>query len=73
MTDQKEIKENFKFLALNEGLMTPGQIDLTRSLRKYFAKYKKLSDRQLNVLFDIRTNLETIEFTYIIKRDELVN
>ena len=58
MDTTNDIKETFRYLEQNTELMTESQTILIKSLNKYYKKNKTLSDRQLNVLFDIKKNLK---------------
>jgi hypothetical protein len=53
MKGYSEIKGIFDSLANNAGKLTPGQIDFIRSLQRYYAREKRLSDKQLKVLNEI--------------------
>jgi len=48
------IKETFDYLAEHETALSLTQIDFIKSLRKYFRRNKKLSEKQQGVLFEIR-------------------
>ena len=52
-----EIKATFAFLQLNEGKMSYGQTLIVKALKKYYVKNKRLSEKQLQTLFDIRKYL----------------
>ena len=52
-----EIKEAFNFLRRNEGKMSYGQVLIVKSLKEYYVKNKRLSEKQLQILFDIRKYL----------------
>jgi hypothetical protein len=58
MNDIKEIKEMFRYFETNHSGLTEGQTILIKSMNKYFKRNKKLSDRQLTVLCDIKMNLK---------------
>jgi hypothetical protein len=58
MDNKNEIKESFRYIEQNISLLTESQATFIKSLNKYFKKNKILSDRQLNVLYDIRNNLK---------------
>ncbi|MGB8492717.1 MAG: hypothetical protein WCE64_16805 [Bacteroidales bacterium] len=53
-----EIKEAFEDLSMRAGRMTNGQLDFVKSLRRYYERYKTLSEKQKKVLFDIRSSLK---------------
>lgn len=53
-----EIKEAFEDLSIRAGRMTTGQLDFVKSLRRYYERYKSLSEKQKKVLFDIRNSLK---------------
>ena len=52
-----EIKEAFEDLSMRAGRLTTGQLDFVKSLRRYYERYKTLSEKQRKVLFDIRNSL----------------
>ncbi len=52
-----EINEAFTDLSLSAGRLTPGQLEFAKSLHHYYYRYKKLSERQIKVLFDIKNSL----------------
>ncbi len=54
----KEIKEVFEFLYLNEQQLSLTQISFIKSLKKYYGRNKTLSERQRKVLFEIRKYIE---------------
>ena len=49
----KEIKSVFNYLHENEIYLNPGQTSFIGSLRKYFNKEKRLSERQIFILKEI--------------------
>lgn len=54
-----EIKELFDSLYLREKNMTAGQLSFIRSCKKYFAKNKTLSEKQLSALISIKRGVYT--------------
>jgi hypothetical protein len=50
----EEIKEAFSFLQVHERQLSLSQIDFVKSLKNYWAKNKRLSERQKTALFEIR-------------------
>jgi hypothetical protein len=55
--DNKELKEVFKYLVDNRTKMSISQISLIASFEKYFKKYKALSEKQTDILLNIKNNL----------------
>lgn len=49
-----KVKEAFDYLEQNAGRLSDSQIDFVSSLRRYHHKVKTLSEKQMNVLFDIK-------------------
>lgn len=56
-----EIKEAFRDLSMHAGMLTPGQLEFAKGLQHYYARYKKLSEKQRKVLFDIKNSLKEFE------------
>jgi predicted transcriptional regulator len=52
-----KIKETFDYLYLYEKNMTMAQKDFIASLKKYYQKNKKLSEKQTATLFEIKKYL----------------
>lgn len=52
------IKDLFDTLYLNESKLTPGQTDFVDSVKKQFKKSKSVSDKQIEVLRDIKKSLQ---------------
>jgi len=59
MSGMDEIKEVFSYLALHEQKLSLSEIDFVRSLKKYFTRNKKLSERQKTALFEIRKFMQS--------------
>ena len=57
ISENEELREIFKYLGDNKAKMSPSQTALIASFKKCFKKYKKLSDRQMGVILDIKNNL----------------
>lgn len=51
------IKETFDYLSQHAGLLTPGQLELVKGLQRYHRANKELTEKQMNVLFEIRRNV----------------
>ena len=48
------IRDLFKDLETHESSLSPNQNNLVKSMKKYYARYKKLSERQMQTLLEIR-------------------
>jgi len=57
ISENEELKGIFQYLADNKSEMSLSQITLIKGFKKYFKRNKKLSDKQLNVLLEIKKNL----------------
>lgn len=49
-----EIKELFNHLSERAGQLTPGQLDLVKSMLRYYRCNKRLSERQMATLTEIK-------------------
>ena len=54
----KEIKETFKILESSQNLLSENAIFFVKSLKKYFDKNKRLSEKQFKILLEIKNNRE---------------
>jgi len=54
----KEIRETFKILESTPNLLSENSIYFVKSLRKYFDKNKRLSEKQFKILLEIKNNRE---------------
>ena len=50
----KQIKEAFRFLEQNNGSISANAASFVTGLKKYFARKKVLSERQLKALYEIK-------------------
>lgn len=57
ITDKHKIKETFKFLEENEKILSQSAVNFVHTLKKYFARNKSLSEKQVKILTEIRNNL----------------
>lgn len=48
------IRDLFSDLQASEGRLTDSQVTLIKSMKKYYQKNKKLSEKQLSVLLEIK-------------------
>jgi len=53
----KIIKETFDCLNANQHYLSPGQIKVIKSLKRYYHKIGVLSERQMQVLMEMKTYL----------------
>lgn len=53
-----EIKQAFDYLKKNETSMSLHQISFINSMKKYFVKTKRLSDKQQLILYEIKNYVE---------------
>ena len=49
-----EVTEAFEFLAAHSGCLSNGQIELLKSLQKYYRENKALTEQQMKTLLEIR-------------------
>ncbi len=54
----QDIKQVFKYIQENDRQLSANCVYFIKSLRKYYDKNKKLSDRQLKSLFEIKENIQ---------------
>ena len=54
---RKQIKELLSELLQNIDQLRSGQVDYINSVNKFFKRYKRISDKQLIILKDIRAEL----------------
>jgi hypothetical protein len=54
----KEIRETFKILESSQNLLSENAIFFVKSLKKYFDKNKRLSEKQFKILLEIKNNRE---------------
>jgi len=53
LTAAVRIRETFNFLYLHQRILTAGQLEFIRGCKKYFTKYKTLSEKQMKILSEI--------------------
>ena len=51
------VKDLFDTLYLNESKLTPGQTDFVDSVKKQFKKSRSVSEKQIEILRDIKKSL----------------
>jgi hypothetical protein len=56
--ERKGIRETFRQLEQNKGYLSESAASFIAGLRKYFTRNKRLSERQLKALYEIRNNAE---------------
>jgi len=51
---KNEVTAAFEFLAAHSGCLTNSQVELLKGLQKYCRERKLLTERQMQILFEIR-------------------